>query len=134
MHATPAQIWNAWTDPAILPRWFGPKEFHRVTKEISLVKGGVWRFDMIGHGMTFPNRHRFTEHVPMERICFLMDADTDAEAPYEVVVALTPEPSGTRLTQTITLPTAAKKAEAVAFGAEAMGHTTLDKLAAILAG
>jgi uncharacterized protein YndB with AHSA1/START domain len=130
--ASPEQVWAAWTNPAILPRWFGPEGFSCTTKEIDLRVGGVWRFDMIGHGMTYANRHRFTHHVPNERIEFLMDDDTDDFPPYEVVVTFAPEDGGTRLTQVMTFPTVAKKDEAVSYNAVELGQTTLAKLAAIL--
>ncbi|MGV8985316.1 MAG: SRPBCC domain-containing protein [Cypionkella sp.] len=130
--APPAKVWQAWTDPALLPLWFGPEGYSCTTKEIDLRQGGVWRFDMAGHGMTFANRHRYTVHHPFSRIEFLMDADDDAEAPMQVVVILEPEGAGTRITQTITLPSAEAKAEKLAFGADKLGLQTLAKLAALV--
>lgn len=132
--ATPAQIWNAWTNPAVLPLWFGPKGYSCQTKEIDLRTGGIWRFDMTGpDGKVWPNRHRITLYTPMTRINFLLDGDSDEGEPMEVVVTLTPVAGGTQLVQTITFPNAAAKAGAMAFGAEELGYTTLDKLVAILA-
>ncbi len=127
--ASPEQVWKAWTDPAILPRWFGPEGIDCVTKEIDLREGGVWRFDMIGHGQVWANRHRFTRHVPHARIEFLMDDDSDAAPPYEVVVTMTPEDGGTRLTQVMTFPSVEKKKEAEGYNAVELGQTTLAKLA-----
>jgi uncharacterized protein YndB with AHSA1/START domain len=133
INATPAQIWNAWTNPAVLPLWFGPKGYSCQTKEIDLRTGGQWRFDMTGpDGKIWPNRHRFTQYTPMTRIDFLLDGDSDDGEPMQVVVTLTPVAGGTQLVQTITFPTAEAKAGAMAFGAEALGYTTLDKLEAIL--
>jgi uncharacterized protein YndB with AHSA1/START domain len=130
--ASPARVWDAWTNPDILPRWFGPEGFTCVTHEIDLRPGGVWRFDMVGHGTTYPNRHRFTAHEPVSRITFLMDDGTDAAPPFEVEVTLTPEDGGTRLTQVMTLPTVAAREAAEGYNAVEMGKTTLAKLAAIL--
>ena len=133
--ATPAQVWTAWTDPSILPQWFGPIGYSCKTKEIDLRTGGVWRFDMTGpDGTIWPNRHRITRYTPMTQIMFLLDGDTDDAPPMDVVVNLSPEAGGTRLTQTITFPSAEAMAGAMAFGAKELGETTLDKLAAILAG
>ncbi len=130
--ASPEQVWAAWTDPAILPRWFGPEGFSCTTREIDLRPGGVWRFDMVGQGMTFANRHRITAYVPHERIEFLMDDDNDDSPAWPVVITLVPEGGGTRLTQTMTLHSAAAKTEAENFNAVELGYTTLAKLAAIL--
>ncbi len=130
--APPPKVWRCWTDPSLLPRWFGPEGFSCHTKEIDLREGGVWRFDMIApDGTVWPNRHRFTLHAPPNRIAFLMDGGDDAAPPIEVEITLTPEGAGTRLTQTMTLPTAEAKVHALSFGADRLGMQTLGKLAAL---
>jgi uncharacterized protein YndB with AHSA1/START domain len=130
--AAPAQVWAAWTDPDVLPRWFGPEGFVCHTHEIDLRDGGLWRFDMIGRGMTFANRHRDFRYTPVTRLRFLMDDDVDGSPASEVVVTLTPEGSGTRLVQVMTLPSVEARIEAEGFGAVEMGQTTLAKLARAL--
>jgi len=129
--ASPAQVWAAWTDPAILPRWFGPEGWTCHTKEIDLREGGLWRFDMHGpDGMVFPNRHRFTLHRPHEEIRFLLDDDGHRwNEPVAVVLTLEARDGGTLLTQSMTFPTEAARQDAIAMGAEALGQTTLNKLA-----
>ena len=132
--ASPDKVWRCWTDPTLLPRWFGPDGFSCVTKDINLTEGGQWRFDMIApDGTVFPNRHRFTRHVPLRRIEFLMDGDDDAEVPMTVEVTLVPEGQGTRITQTITLPTPQDKLRVLGFGADRLGMQTLGKLADLAA-
>ena len=134
-NATATQVWRAWTDPAILPLWFGPIGYSCQTRDIDLRTGGQWRFDMTGpDGTVWPNRHRITRYTPMTRIEFLLDDGSDANPPMEITVELTPEAAGIRLVQTIHFPSAEAKAGALAFGADKLGETTLDKLAAILAG
>jgi uncharacterized protein YndB with AHSA1/START domain len=102
--APPQAVWRCWTDPAILPQWFGPDGFSCRTKEIALVEGGQWRFDMIApDGTIFANRHRYTlMHAP-QRIEFLMDDDTRDDPPMRVVVTLNADGAGTFISQTITL-------------------------------
>lgn len=129
--APPAKVWQCWTDPAILPRWFGPDGYSCVTKEIDLQEGGLWRFDMIGpDGTVWANRHRYTLFDPLKRLEFLLDADDDGSAPMEVVVVLAPEAGGTRITQTMTFPSVEMCQGALAFGADRLGQTTLAKLEA----
>lgn len=129
--ASPEKVWRCWTDPALLPRWFGPEGYACTTKEIDLREGGQWRFDMIGpDGTVWPNRHRFTLYAPFTRIEFLMDDDTDGQPPITVDVTLTPEGTGTRLTQTMTLPSAEAKQGALGYGADRLGMQTMAKLAA----
>lgn len=130
--ASPARVWRCWTDPALLPRWFGPEGHSCHTREIDLREGGIWRFDMIGpDGTIWKNRHRITRYDRPHRIEFLMDADDDAALPMQVTVTLTPEAAGTRITQVILFPTAQARAGALAFGADRLGQTTLAKLAAL---
>lgn len=130
--ASPEKIWRCWTDPALLPRWFGPEGHSCHTKEIDLRQGGHWLFDMIGpKGEIYPNLHRYHLYDPPRRIEFSMYDPTSDAVHAEVVVILTPTEGGTRITQEMTFPTEAICAEVRAFGAEALGQTTLAKLAAM---
>ncbi|WP_054007935.1 SRPBCC domain-containing protein [Cypionkella psychrotolerans] len=129
--APAAKVWQCWTDPAILPRWFGPEGYSCVTKEIDLQQGGLWRFDMIGpDGKIWANRHRYTLFDPLKRLEFLLDGDDDSAPPMEVVVVLEAEADSTRITQTMTFPSVEMCQGALAFGADRLGQTTLAKLEA----
>ncbi len=133
--APTAAVWRCWTDPAILPRWFGPDGFACRTKEIDLRQGGQWRFDMVApDGTVYANRHRYDVMQTPARIEFRMDDDTDAEAPIQVVVTLAPEGAGCRITQVMTLPTVQRRQEALNFGADVLGQQTLGKLAVVAEG
>lgn len=127
-------VFAAWTDPKAIPQWFGPEGFHCETVEIDLREGGHWIFDMVGLGMRFQNRHRYTRIVPNERIEFLMDDGDDDAAPMEVTVLMTPEGSGTRLTHSVVFPSLEAFQAAKDYKAEEMGQTTLSKLAAYIGG
>ncbi len=129
--APAAKVWQCWTDPAILPRWFGPEGYSCVTKEIDLRQGGLWRFNMIGpDGKIWANRHRYTLFDPVKRLEFLLDGDDDSAPPMEVVVVLEAEADSTRITQTMTFPSVEMCQGALAFGADRLGQTTLAKLEA----
>ena len=130
--APAAVVWRCWTDPAMITQWFGPQGFSCQTKQIDLRVGGQWRFDMVApDGTVFANRHRYDVMQPASRIEFRMDADHDADDPIFVVVTLEAEGPGCRITQVMTLPTVARRDEAVGFGAEVLGLQTLAKLAAM---
>ena len=130
-----AAVWRCWSDPVLLPQWFGPEGYRCITKEIDLRDGGVWRFDMIGpDGTVWANRHRYTKMQVLQQIEFLLDDDTDDESPLQVVVTLTPVPSGVQIIQTMTFPTAQARDGALAFGADKLGQTTLVKLEAAARG
>jgi uncharacterized protein YndB with AHSA1/START domain len=123
-----AKVMRCWTDPVLLPRWFGPEGFTCTTKAIDLRAGGQWLFDMTGHGQVWPNRHRYMVMEP-GRISFLMDGGE--EPSMEVTVTMAPEGEGTRLTQTVVFPDVAGREAAAGYGAEEKGMETLAKLAAL---
>lgn len=126
-----AKVWRCWTDPALLPQWFGPDGFTCQTHDIDLREGGHWLFDMIGpDGTVWPNRHRYVRMVPHE-IAFLLDAGAEDVATNEVVMTLTPEAGGTRIHYEMTFPSAAARAMAIGFGAVELGQQTLGKLSAL---
>ncbi|NAZ35368.1 SRPBCC domain-containing protein [Rubellimicrobium sp. CFH 75288] len=133
LRASPERVWQAWTDPDALPRWFGPEGWTCETEAIGIREGGEWRFTMRGHGMAFPNRHRWIALEPFRRIVFLMDGGEGSGPPMRVEVVLEPTPEGgTLLRQTLTFPDAASLEAARSHGFEARGAETLDKLARAL--
>jgi len=42
--APPSSLWRAYTDPAIVPYWVGPKMFKNVVDRMDVRVGGMWRF------------------------------------------------------------------------------------------
>lgn len=130
MPAPRAAVWAAWTDPARLPRWWGPRGFTCRTHEIDIAKGGVWRFDMIGpDGTVYPNRHRFTRIVPQSAIDYVLDDDGKGAHRFDAFVTFADAPDGTEVTLRMVFATAAEARAVQEFGAVAHGYTTLDCLA-----
>src|SRR5437870_2096062 len=48
INASIEKLFQAWTDPAILQRWWGPAGFTNTFHEFDLRPGGKWRFIMHG--------------------------------------------------------------------------------------
>jgi uncharacterized protein YndB with AHSA1/START domain len=44
--ASPERVYQAWTDPRLVKRWFGPSEFSTPIAEIDLRIGGTYRIGM----------------------------------------------------------------------------------------
>lgn len=62
---------RAFSDPAVLARWWGPAGFTNTFKAFDFEPGGIWRFVMHGpDGVDYPNESVFTEIVKPERIVF----------------------------------------------------------------
>jgi len=66
--ATPARVYAAFADPAVLARWWGPDGFRNTIHAFDLREGGLWRMTMHGpDGTDYPNEARFMELKPGER-------------------------------------------------------------------
>lgn len=66
-------VWNAWTDPDQIAKWWGPEHFStpREKIEIDLRPGGVCRMTMVGpDGEEYPNDGHFGIVEPPERLSF----------------------------------------------------------------
>jgi uncharacterized protein YndB with AHSA1/START domain len=69
LDATPERIYDAYADPALLARWWGPAGFTSTFHEFEFRPGGRWRFDLRGpDGATYPNQSVFVELARPERI------------------------------------------------------------------
>lgn len=65
------KVYEAWTDPEKLARWWGPLGFTNTFHEFDFRPGGSWHFIMHGpNGADYPNHIVFEEIVPLERIVF----------------------------------------------------------------
>src|SRR5262245_3424249 len=67
--APPDLVFQAWTDPKRIGRWWGPRGFTITTFEMDVRPGGVWRYLMHGpDGTDYPNKVVYLEIVRPERI------------------------------------------------------------------
>lgn len=128
--APPALVWRAWTDPDLLPKWWGPDGFHCETESIELRAGGHWRFTMVGEGQRFPNLHEFGEMIPEKRLTYRLSGFDDLRHHADVEVDFAPEAGGTRVTMRMTFADM-KAADALEFGALEKGYETLAGLEAM---
>ncbi len=62
-------VFQAWTDPQHIARWWGPQGMTTSVTEMDLRPGGSWRYVMAApDGSEFPLTGVFSEVVPNERI------------------------------------------------------------------
>jgi uncharacterized protein YndB with AHSA1/START domain len=130
-------VFEAWTNPEHLPRWFGPKGFTLTTQEIDIRVGGRWRFVFQGpDGTTYDNRMVFLEVKRPELLLFDHGSDRDDDpGKFRVTVTFDEQSNGkTVVTLRQLHPTKEQRQQKVAFGAVEYGLQTLDKLAAHLLG
>lgn len=134
--ASPARVFQAWTDPAQLAAWFGP-EGHSVTvKDGRFVAGGLVRFDMRGpQGQVWPSRFTLLEVREPSLLVFDHGSDVDDDpGAFRVTVTFEPQSDGkTVLTLRQWHPTKEQRDRVLGFGAVELGLQTLAKLGAHLA-
>lgn len=70
-------VWQAWTDPDLLQRWYGPG-VETIIHEFDLRPGGVWRNEMRWGESADLSKMVFTEIVPLERLVW-HHSTTDAD-------------------------------------------------------
>lgn len=92
--ATPAQVWQAWTDPARLARWWGPQGFSNEFEAFDFREGGAWRLTMVGpDGSRYPNESRFGPLQPQQRVV----VEHVSPPRFVLTVTLAAEAGGTRV-------------------------------------
>ena len=64
-------VWEAWTKPEHLVKWFTPEPWKTVDCEIDLRPGGIFRTTMLSpEGQEFPNMGCYLEVVDREKLVF----------------------------------------------------------------
>lgn len=128
-------VFDAYTDPAHVDEWWGPRGFTTTTLEKDVRPGGAWRFLMHGpDGTVYDNRIVYTEIARPERIAYVHGRDVDDDpGRFEVTATFTDLGGRTELTSRMLLATAEDRAVKVKFGAVELGYQTLDRFAEHLA-
>ena len=70
-------VWKTWTDPELLPRWYGPG-VETIVHHLEVKPGGLWLDEMRMGGGSHYERVEYTEVTPPERLVWLhsvCDAD-----------------------------------------------------------
>ena len=126
----PAAIYAAFSDPARLANWWGPKDFRNTFQTFEFKTGGAWNYLMHGpDGNDYPNKCVFRELVAGRKLVI-----EHSSAPrFALSVLLEPVEGGTRL-QWIQAFEDPKVAEAVRHIAEPGNEQNLDRLQMHLRG
>ena len=97
-------VWAAWTEPARLASWFGPRGLSAPQDRVSLDlrPGGVWRITMVADadGREYPQTFTFIEVEEPGRLVFRADPE-GINASAVITLTLDPVAGGTRMTFTV---------------------------------
>ena len=99
--APPDKVFAAWTDPAILVKWFGPEGFSVPEHSLDVREGGAWRTVMISpKGEPHTASGVYREIAPPRRLVMTWAWDQeDGKRGHETILELTfrPVAAGTEL-------------------------------------
>ena len=135
-------VFKAWTDPAHLARWWGPRGFSNPVCEVDARVGGELRIVMRGpDGTDYPMRGVFREVVAPERLVFAnFPVDADDRPLLDGLTTVTFADEGgkggmkTRLTVVMRATGLAPVAARMLEGMEAGWTQSIDRLEAYVAG
>ena len=133
-------VWKAWTDPAHVTRWWGPRGFTTTTHKMDVRPGGTWRFVMHGpDGRDYQNLITYLEVVEPARLTYKHGGDMDCE-PVNFQVTVTFDEDGaagerTRINMRMVFPSKNARDFVVReYGAIEGGKQTLARLDEHLSG
>lgn len=135
--APPELVFDAWTDPRHIVKWWGPDGFTNTTSSMEVRPGGEWIFVMHGpDGTDFDNRIVFLEVSRPARLVYAHgSSDPDDPSRFDVTVTFEDLGGRTRLTMRSLFATADARDFAVReFGAIEGGRQTLARLGGLVAG
>jgi uncharacterized protein YndB with AHSA1/START domain len=126
-------VWDAWTDPAKVEKWWGPRGFTLTTHSKDLRPGGHWHYTMHGpDGTDYPNRTVYHEVEECRKLVYDHGA-SHTQPPLFRVTALFSEVDGKtllRMTMALASPEAAESIRKMI--KEKGGNATWDRLAEYL--
>lgn len=126
-------VWEAWTDPKQVAKWWGPRGFTLTTHSKDLKPGGHWTYTMHGpDGTDYPNKTIYHEVEECARLVYDHGGHEDRPPLFRVTVLFSEVKGKTKMEMTMTLPTPEAAKEIKKFIKQAGGNSTWDRLAEYL--
>ena len=128
-----AVVWDAFTDPAQVAQWWGPRGFTLTTHSKDLRPGGFWIYTMHGpDGVDYPNKALYHEVEKHSKLVYDHGGNDDRPPLFRVTVLFSESDGKTTMDMTMTLSSAEKAAATRKFIKEVGGNSTWDRLAEYL--
>lgn len=125
-------VFEAFSKPELLKKWFGPRGFSLVVCEVDLRVGGGFRFVLRGpDGKDMGMRGVYTEIVPPERSVHMESFD-DYSGESQVTSVFVEHAGKTTLTATVLYPSKEVRDIVLQMGMEHGAAESYDKLAELL--
>lgn len=130
--APKALVYDAFTKPALLKRWFGPRGWSLTVCEVDLRVGGAWRFVLRGpDGTDMGMRGVYRELAPPDGSVHTESFD-DFPGESVVTTVLVEHGGQTTMTATVLYPSQEVRDAVIQSGMEHGAAESYDKLAEVL--
>ncbi|MBY0369711.1 SRPBCC domain-containing protein [bacterium] len=127
-------VWDAWTDPQQVAKWWGPRGFTITTHSKDLRPGGHWDYTMHGpDGTDYPNTTVYHEVETHARLVYDHGGHKERPPLFRVTVVFSENRGKTTMEMSMTLPSPEAAEETRKFIKKAGGESTWDRLGEYLA-
>lgn len=126
-------VWDAWTEPQQVAKWWGPRGFTLTTHSKDLRPGGIWHYTMHGpDGTDYPNKTLYHEVEEHKKLVYDHGANDERKPLFRVTVLFSESAGKTTMEMTMGFPSAAEAEASRKIIKDAGGNTTWDRLAEYL--
>jgi len=134
MDAPPELVFKAYTDPELIPRWWGPRRYATTVNKMDLRPGGVWRFvHRAADGGEYAFNGVYREIVPPKRLVYTFNYEgAPGHEAVETVTFEEAEGGKTRMTDHLLFETREERDGMLNSGMEEGAAETIDRLAELL--
>lgn len=123
-------VWDAWTDPEQVAKWWGPRGFSITTHGKDLRVGGSWKYTMHGpDGVAYENTTKYLEVHNGKKLVYDHGGNDEQKPLFRVTVLFSDMKGKTKMDMTMTLPTPEAAEQTRHFIKKAGGDSTWDRLA-----
>jgi uncharacterized protein YndB with AHSA1/START domain len=126
-------VWDAWTDPAKVAKWWGPRGFTLTTHSKDLRAGGHWRYTMHGpDGTDYENHTLYYEVEKYSKLVYDHGGYEDRPPLFRVTVTFEEFKGKTKMVMTMAFESPERAKEMSKFIKQAGGNSTWDRLGEFL--
>lgn len=126
-------VWEAWTDPKQVAKWWGPRGFTITTDKMDVRTGGSWSYVMHGpDGVNYDNKTKYLEVEKYSRMIYDHGGNDDRPPLFRVTVNFSEAAGKTTMEMTMAFSTAEVAKGTKQFIKQVGGNSTWDRLAEFL--
>jgi uncharacterized protein YndB with AHSA1/START domain len=127
-------VWKAYTDPRLIPRWWGPRYLTTTIDKMDVKPGGAWRYISRGPDGSEFAFHGVYQVVKPDRISWTFEFEGMPGHASVDTVTFEEHDGGTRVTVTSLFENKADRDGMVASGMESGATESTERLAELLEG